>query len=371
MSSVFQVISFLFEQVGQGVLLIYLYGIFARKEVTKTQLELSIGTVFGIAAILSMADPIHMTDGVIIDLRNLFVGTAAAFFGWRGGAMSALIAIAMRSSIGGTGAITGISGILIAMAMGLLSTYYVQPRIKTPILSYQILAAMISTHILSGLLLPADLIARFFTQLGPILFIGNLVGSTVIGLLIRREMALVGETKRLSVAAMTDPLTKILNRRSAIETYEQMLHKPRPKRGVAMSCIDLDKFKKINDTYGHLAGDQVLQEVAGRLSTCLRPADIFCRMGGDEFVIVLVNVSSDEALSISERCSSIISRVPIACDEANITASISVGSVWSPVPLHFEEFRGMAGEALYHAKKDNLNRTAFSTAYYASSVAAG
>lgn len=344
---------------------------FARKGVTDAQLEISLGTVFGIAAMLSMADPIHMTDGVIIDLRTLFVGTAAAFFGWRGGTMSALIAVAMRSSIGGAGAAMGLTGILIALAMGLLWAYYVRPRIKNPILSYPILATMISTHLLSGLLLPADLVARFFTHLAPILFIGNIVGSNVIGLLIRREMALVGETKRLSVAAMTDPLTKIFNRRSAIEAYEQMLNKPRPKPGIAMCCIDLDKFKKINDTYGHLAGDQVLQEVVERLSTCLRPADIFCRMGGDEFVIVLVNVSSDEAHSISKRCSSVISRVPIACDETSITASISVGSVWSPVPLHFEEFRSMADEALYNAKKDNLNRPTFNIAHYATSTAAG
>ncbi len=362
MSSVFQIIVFLFEQVGQGVLLIYIFGMFARKGVAKAQLEISLGTVFGIAAILSMADPIHMTDGVIVDLRTLFVGMAAAFFGWRGGAMSALIAVAMRSSIGGAGAVMGITGIIIALAMGLLWTYYVRPRIKNPILDYPILAAMISAHLLSGLLLPADLVAQFFTHLAPILLIGNIVGSNVIGLLIRREMELVGETKRLSVAAMTDPLTKILNRRSAIEAYEQMLYKPHPKRGVAMCCVDLDKFKKINDTYGHIAGDQVLQEVVARLSTCLRPADIFCRIGGDEFLFVLINVTSEEAYSIAERCSSVIARVPITCDTGKITASVSLGTVWSPAPLHFEEFRSKADEALYHAKNDSPSRTRFQIA---------
>lgn len=363
MSNALQNISFLFEQVGLGVLLVYLYGVFARRSYSQHQIQIRIGAVFGLAALLAMGNPIVLSYGIIVDLRNLFIGVAAAFFGWRGGFVSVLIAIGGRLIVGGDGVLPGSVAIILAALLGLAWAHNVAPRIKNDFLSHQLLALMITGHVFAGVLLPTQFIALFFYQLAPLMLLGNMIGTAIFGILINREMALVGQARLLRAQAMTDPLTKILNRRSAVDAYHAIQKAPPPNRGIAMTCIDVDKFKAINDTFGHLAGDQVLQEIAHRIGTCLRADNIVCRMSGDEFLFVLVNVTSIEAKIITERCRSLISRIPVSSDEAEIPVTISLGTVWSAKPLPFEEFRSKADEALFNAKNGGRDRTAFAISY--------
>lgn len=359
MDSLFQNVLFLVEQVGLGVFLVYLYGVFERREMATPLLETSIGAIFGVTCVLAMTDPITLSEGTIIDLRNLYVGLAAALFGWRGGVACAMVAVAARLIIGGAGAVAGMTGIIIAMVMGLLWAYHVKGRIKNPHLGFQVLALMISGHILAGLLLPIGNQQQFFSVHAPLMFLGNLIGVNMVGLMISREMHLAGENRRLLIAATRDALTNSLNRASAEAAYRRILAKPSARRGIAMTCIDLDKFKEINDTHGHLAGDRVLKEVAHRISTCLRSNDIFCRMSGDEFLFILVNVTSQEARHITERCRSLISRVPIIYEDKSIDTSISLGTLWSSRPLPFDAFRDKADEALYFAKAQGRNFSEF------------
>jgi len=355
----FQNLAHFSEKVGLGVLLVYLYGVFARKGAEQWVIDCSLGIIFGLASLTAMSNPITLADGVIVDLRNMFVGVAAAYFGWRGGVLCAVIAIAARYALGGTGSISGIVSIIIALAMGLLWLHVIRPKNKNHFISSQVLAALISVYLLGGLLLPSDLYASFYPNLAPLMVIANFAGVNIFGILISRERSLVGEAKLLEKQAMTDPLTQILNRRSAIAAYRSLQCGRPPKRGIAMTCIDVDNFKSINDTYGHNAGDQVLQDIAHRIGLCIRPKDIFCRMSGDEFLFVLTNVTSEEARNIAERCRSIVARVPVTTDEADIAVSISLGTVWSPQPMHFEEFRSKADEVLYAAKHKGRNHAAF------------
>lgn len=100
-------------------------------------------------------------------------------------------------------------------------------------------------------------------------------------------------------AAITDPLTGLYNRRFALHRMEQMMANPSAEPSVMM--IDLDYFKTINDTYGHAAGDTVLQEVAIRLRGQLRASDLLARIGGEEFLVVLANTDADGATECAER----------------------------------------------------------------------
>ena len=363
MSVWFQNFALLSEQVGLGVLLVYLYGVFARQSGEQWVIDCSLGIIFGLASLCAMLNPLIVTDGVIVDLRNLFVGVAAAYFGWRGGSLCALIAITTRYALGGAGAMAGMASILIAAVMGLIWLYWISPQIKNKVLSKQILGLILSLHFIGGLFLPEAVQTEYYTHYGPLMALCNIVGVNIFSLLISREKNLASEATRLYVEARADPLTGVLNRRSAVDAYQRILNAPRPKRGIAMTCIDVDKFKAINDTFGHLAGDQVLQEIAHLIGTSLRADNIVCRMSGDEFLFVLMNVTSNEAKIITERCRSLISRIPISCDEADIPATISLGTVWSAKPLHFEEFRSLADQALYDAKDAGRDRTSFKINY--------
>ncbi len=360
MPNILTEIAIFLEPVGVGVVLVFIYSIVARRGVSKRVEDASLGFVFGLAAVLAMANPIEMSEGIIVDMRNLFVGLAAAFFGVRGGAIALAMAIAVRLGIGGVGAITGVVGVTIAALMGLAWARFVRPRITSDIFALPALAAMISLHIVAGYMLPAASQTMFFTMLAPLLILLNLICTTLFAFLIYRERMLLGETSRLQTAAMFDPLTRIMNRGSAIEAYERIIRGPTAQRGIAMSCIDVDNFKAINDIHGHLAGDKVLHDIAERLTTCFRAQDLFCRMSGDEFLFVLSNVSSEEARQITERCRSLISRVPVTYEGITINVTISLGTVWSATYAPFETLRNDADKALYGAKNGGRDQVNFS-----------
>ena len=353
-----QLVTFL-NPIGMTIILVYCFGIFSRAFPSPLRISITMGFLLGLAAWVAMAAPIQLDDGVIVDLRALFVGISAAFFGWRAALITTVMAVGFRIEIGGIGMIPGIFGIVIAAIAGLFGRRKVEARIKSSILSLIALSSLISVNMVSAFMLPHDVSVVFFQTMAPLVFALNFFGTVIFTLLITREMTMLGKENSLLEAASTDPLTKIPNRRSVIDKYGEIHDQAIFRRGVAMVCIDVDHFKAINDTFGHLPGDQVRVEISRRISSCLRPTDLFARMSGDEFLVVLTNVSSDEALAIADRCRKIISRAPIATNGMHIQASISVGSVWSNKSEEFSAFRNAADAALYQAKTAGRDCTAF------------
>ena len=345
--------------IGMTIVLVYSYGIFSRSFPSTLRVEVAMGVVFGIATWLAMATPIRLGDGVIVDLRCLFIGISAAFFGWRAAVVTTSMAIMLRIGLGGVGMIPGVVGVLITAVLGLFWRYKIEPRITNSFIAIGLLSCCVSMNMLSAFLLPQEVYLVFFQNLAPLSFVLNVFGSFIFALLITREMTLIGKENSLVTAATTDPLTKALNRRSVIEQYERIYDSIACRRGVAMVCIDVDHFKNINDTFGHLPGDDVLVEIAKRITSCLRPTDLFARMSGDEFLIVLTNISSEEARIVADRCRKIVSRAPVSSNDMKVPVSISVGTVWSNRYEIFSEFRDAADAALYQAKLSGRDRLAF------------
>lgn len=106
----------------------------------------------------------------------------------------------------------------------------------------------------------------------------------------------------VQVLSVTDPLTKINNRRGFFEKAERQISQAkRYRHPLSLVMADIDKFKSVNDNYGHIVGDQVLAELASRISKMLRAVDIFARYGGDEFVILLPETTASNTFFIAER----------------------------------------------------------------------
>jgi diguanylate cyclase (GGDEF)-like protein len=127
--------------------------------------------------------------------------------------------------------------------------------------------------------------------------------------------------------ATLDELTRVWNRRGGLELLKEMLElADRESRVLAACMIDLDKFKFINDTFGHHTGDQVLRKVTGLVIGCMRSDDVVCRYGGDEFLLVLVDTHEDELRSILERMRERISEFPIETREGPIDMTLSIGA---------------------------------------------
>jgi two-component system cell cycle response regulator len=164
-------------------------------------------------------------------------------------------------------------------------------------------------------------------------------------------------------SALHDPLTGLYNRRYAEQHLHRLLNTPTSKKStVTAMVIDLDRFKSINDTYGHLTGDAVIQQSAQRLKANLRSADLVARIGGEEFLVVLENASMTRVRHIAERLRIEISSAPFQTEsgeDIHVSASIGVSitqSNWSSS----KEIIDCADSALYRSKGTGRDCVSFS-----------
>jgi two-component system cell cycle response regulator len=144
---------------------------------------------------------------------------------------------------------------------------------------------------------------------------------------IRRFAAELAVTnRRLQEAALTDALTGFPNRRYAMERFQQEWSAgTRSKRPLSCMVIDLDKFKLINDTYGHDVGDTALRQIAAALKSALRAQDVICRVGGDEFLVICPDTTLAAAVAAAERIRKSVDTVPVVADILRLKGSVSIG----------------------------------------------
>lgn len=132
--------------------------------------------------------------------------------------------------------------------------------------------------------------------------------------------------------AYHDELTGLANRSLLLDRFKQAVAQgARQHRQVVLLFLDLDEFKSVNDRLGHAAGDKLLQQVAGRLVTCIRASDTACRYGGDEFAVLLPEVDGlDSAAMVAERiCAHLV--VPYVIDGVTIRVTASMGTAVYPI----------------------------------------
>jgi diguanylate cyclase (GGDEF)-like protein len=188
--------------------------------------------------------------------------------------------------------------------------------------------------------------------------LGHLTTLTDITALKKVETALRESEERLQRLADTDPLTGIRNRRSFLEQGERELNRARRRnRTISLLMMDLDHFKRINDTHGHAVGDAVLKRFVAMCQGTLRDHDIFGRLGGEEFAVILTDDDIDGAAKVAERLRRISEdlRVDTASGPIGFTVSIGVSECGGPSET-LEAGLHRADNALYTAKSDGRNR---------------
>ena len=161
----------------------------------------------------------------------------------------------------------------------------------------------------------------------------------------------------LALANRIDGLTQIFNRKHWEECLAQEYSRARRfKHDLALIMFDLDYFKRLNDTYGHLGGDQVLIETAQKIRNMLRLCDVFGRYGGEEFAIILPETTIAGANDLAERIRKVIEGniIDFNGDDIKLTASLGV-SILSSNDLRYEDLIARADEALYEAKAHGRN----------------
>ncbi|MDE2029244.1 MAG: PleD family two-component system response regulator [Alphaproteobacteria bacterium] len=160
--------------------------------------------------------------------------------------------------------------------------------------------------------------------------------------------------------ALVDPLTDAFNRRYLDAHLPRFLqHAAEQRKSLSVQMLDIDHFKKVNDTHGHAAGDAVLREVARRIVSAIRPSDFFVRMGGEEFAVIMPETQLPNAEKIAERLRHSIAATPVPLpDGGELPVTISIGIADTRPDLESAPNRVFerADAALYRAKQDGRNR---------------
>ena len=169
---------------------------------------------------------------------------------------------------------------------------------------------------------------------------------------------IVGNLLSLRERAMTDELTGALTRRAFREQSGRLAALAiRHRHNLATVCFDLDHFKSINDTYGHAAGDEVLQSVCRAVELRVRRSDVFARVGGEEFALLLPETDRNGALEVAEKIRKDIRALRFEFDGKTVGVTSSFGvAVFKPASEDFNTFMRRADAALYQAKSEGRNR---------------
>ncbi|HEC69173.1 MAG TPA: GGDEF domain-containing protein [Candidatus Omnitrophica bacterium] len=164
--------------------------------------------------------------------------------------------------------------------------------------------------------------------------------------------------KKLEKISLTDSLTHLPNRRYFMERYEDEFRRSEKfKFDLSFLMVDIDHFKNYNDTFGHLAGDVILREVANLLKENIREIDFVGRFGGEEFSIFLPQTSKEQAISVSERLREKIAESEIQAYDEKVKLTISIGVATFPENSRDKDLLiEVADKALYQAKQKGRNR---------------
>jgi diguanylate cyclase len=175
-----------------------------------------------------------------------------------------------------------------------------------------------------------------------------------------RVRELEGELRRLSEEVSTDVLTQVANRRGLNQAFEAECARSERGQGgagLAVGLIDIDNFKKLNDSLGHAAGDVALKTLAAAVQERLRPVDHLARFGGEEFVVLLPGIEVSEAQHVLTRLQRSLSEALFLHDGREVFVTFSAGVTAWRTGEALQASLERADEALYEAKRTGKNRT--------------
>jgi len=194
------------------------------------------------------------------------------------------------------------------------------------------------------------------------MFSFSLLGGLISIQLDKYNKEMLNQKEKLEQLALIDELTQIFNRRAFYQIAQKQLKQAkREKKNLCIIAMDIDYFKKINDTYGHEGGDIVLKEFVENIKEIIRENDLFARIGGEEFVLLLYDVSEEDIDKIIEKILQKIRHTPIHIDHEKINITVSIGAYY----LRYYEVDNIqkalknADKALYIAKRTGRNRVVY------------
>lgn len=179
---------------------------------------------------------------------------------------------------------------------------------------------------------------------------------------IRLEKKVKERTAEIEILSKTDKLTGLANRMYLDDQLEiEFKRASRHKHNLVLLVVDLDHFKQVNDTYGHLGGDAVLREIGRRLNRNLRQTDFVGRYGGEEFVVILPETMLEDSLPMAENLRTLIESTPVTFERDELIITVSIGVADFRINKHhkYEDIFALSDDALYYSKEHGRNCVTF------------
>ena len=350
---------------GTFALLTLLYGATLRRQAPGWAGSLTLGILFGIGAALSIANAVELAPGLRIDPRAVVLVLAAPFGGTAAGVLAALITTAVRLAIAGTGALPGVANIVATASIGIAFHHWIGRKSGVVRDRHLLLLGLLSNvPLLFILAVPVENAADLFLgTIGP-MTIADTLGVLLLGRFLNNVRAFLHSAQTLETEANSDPLTGLSNRRGMERQADRIIASARDSgEPISLLVIDIDRFKAINDRYGHDVGDIVLKEVAEVVRATVRKSDAIARFGGEEIVVLLPALAADPASRMAERIRRAVQQQVGRGEPHEVTVTVSVGVAtragWS---LSFTDLFRSADQALYRAKRSGRNQVATQSA---------
>ena len=324
-----------------------------------------LGILGGCGAVLSMLDPMELRPGILIDSRTTMIMLSGFFGGPVSAFLSALIGGSYRAFLGGTGVQAGLLSMAISAVVGVAGNWlFVREGTRVERRDIALFSLMVPLTSLGVLVLPHAAAVQILRETLLPLNIVRMFGVVFLGLLIlheRRRIDAEAEVRRL---AYVDELSGLSNRRAFYQQLQQAWARwDRYKHPFSLVLIDIDRFKAINDRFGHPVGDEVIRRLAALTLEECRASDVPARIGGEEFVLLLPNTESAGATTLAERLRVKIENEVVRVDGAEVrfTVSLGVSSDLGPGSAQRDALAS-ADQALYAAKHRGRNQVIASKA---------
>ena len=322
----------------------------------RTRDKILCGIYSGALGIVLMAFSVHVTPSVILDYRNLAIVFAAIHGGIGTAVITGLLMGIFRVSYFGVNTVS-IAALIVAMVDSVgcgLIAHYVK-KLKTKwiwcVLWCLVIGSTAFLVLIKDHALLMEILAYYW------------IGTALVSVLLYPYLAFLEDKsekyRKLEEECTTDFLTGLNNVRAFDSYYNQAIQTAQEKgEKLSLLLIDIDFFKKVNDTYGHAEGDVILKELGKILKTTCRSFDIISRNGGEEFSVLLLDCPATQAVEVAERIRTAVEKYPFPLTEGksiNITVSIGVVS-YPDVSNDLDRFIEHADTALYRAKREGRNR---------------
>jgi diguanylate cyclase len=320
-----------------------------------------VGLLFGLGGVLSMNDPIVMGTGIIYDARSILLVLSPIYAGPIGTVIAAMVMAIHRFGLGGAGATGGIVSIFLVGLVGYACTFIPRYRIGTGWARSLLLGFATVASFIGLVFLPWDVAKSVLLSAVAPNMLTNIIGVLLLSDLLAREKQRIKIVRALENEASLDPLTKLPNRRAFLRAADRCAEAARDHgRPFSIVMLDVDHFKKINDTWGHDVGDTVLSKVADLIHRAVRKTDVAARYGGEEIVVLLPDTTERDASTLAEKIRHAIEAEELTVDDVPIKVTVSLGVSGGTIDIG----RTMvaADRALYRAKSAGRNRVELANA---------